>query len=114
LVKWGVYSVTRNPMYTDSSEPDRLGKFLSNALRCFFPRCLYINRFQMKPRNAPHPLRQDFVAYQSRSAMVINRGFLLCCDKVSSGHNYFAVRNPFKDSGACGPGTYAYGVEPGS
>ncbi len=71
LVDWGVYSVTRNPMY--------LGLlliltgwalFLSNALAYFFLPAfvLYINRFQIAPeeRVLTSLFGQDFVAYQSR------------------------------------------------
>jgi protein-S-isoprenylcysteine O-methyltransferase Ste14 len=71
LVNWGVYTLTRNPMY--------LGLllvltgwaiFLSNPLAFLFLPVfvLYINRFQIAPeeRALTSLFRQDFVAYQSR------------------------------------------------
>ena len=71
LVNWGVYSVTRNPMY--------LGLllvltgwaiFLSNLLGFLFLPAfvLYINRFQIAPeeRALTSLFGRDFVAYQSR------------------------------------------------
>src|SRR5262249_35220568 len=71
LVTWGVYSITRNPMY--------LGLFLilsgwaiflSNALAFLFLPVfvLYINRFQIKPeeRTLTALFGQDYVAYRGR------------------------------------------------
>jgi protein-S-isoprenylcysteine O-methyltransferase Ste14 len=71
LVNWGVYTVTRNPMY--------LGLllvltgwaiFLSNVLGFVFVPAfaLYINRFQIAPeeRALTSLFGQDFAAYQSR------------------------------------------------
>ena len=71
LVNWGVYTVTRNPMY--------LGLllvltgwaiFLSNVLGFLFLPAfvLYINRFQIAPeeRALTSLFGQDFAAYQSR------------------------------------------------
>lgn len=71
LVSWGVYSLTRNPMY--------LGLllvltgwaiFLSNALPFpFLPAYIvYINRFQIAPeeRTLTSLFGREFVAYQSR------------------------------------------------
>ncbi len=71
LVSWGVYSVTRNPMY--------LGLLLvltgwaillSNLLGFLFLPAfvLYINRFQIAPeeRALTALFGQDFAAYQSR------------------------------------------------
>lgn len=71
LVNWGVYTVTRNPMY--------LGLllvlagwaiFLSNVLGfALLPAfVLYINRFQITPeeRALTSLFGQDFAAYQSR------------------------------------------------
>jgi protein-S-isoprenylcysteine O-methyltransferase Ste14 len=71
LVNWGVYSVTRNPMY--------LGLLLVltawalsllNPLACLFLPAfvLYINRFQIAPeeRALASLFGQDFAAYRSR------------------------------------------------
>jgi protein-S-isoprenylcysteine O-methyltransferase Ste14 len=71
LVNWGVYTLTRNPMY--------LGLllvltgwtiFLSNPLAFLFLPAfvLYINRFQIVPeeRALTSLFGQDFAAYQSR------------------------------------------------
>ena len=71
VVTWGVYSITRNPMY--------LGLlmiltgwaiFLSNALALLFLPLfvLYINRFQIKPeeRALTAIFGQDYLAYQGR------------------------------------------------
>jgi len=71
LVSWGVYSLTRNPMY--------LGLllvltgwaiFLSNVFPFLFlpAYILYINRFQIAPeeRALTSLFEREFVAYQSR------------------------------------------------
>jgi protein-S-isoprenylcysteine O-methyltransferase Ste14 len=71
LVNWGVYAVTRNPMYLGlllvlTGE----AIFLSNALACLFLPAfiVYINRFQIAPeeRALTSLFGQQFVAYQSR------------------------------------------------
>ena len=71
LVTWGVYSITRNPMYLGLFMI--LGGwaiFLSNVLAFLFLPVfvLYINRFQIKPeeRTLTGLFGQDYVAYQGR------------------------------------------------
>jgi len=71
LVQWGVYGLTRNPMYLGLSLI-LLGwtVFLSNVLAfCLLPAfVLYMNRFQIEPEEKALTLRfgQEFIAYASR------------------------------------------------
>jgi protein-S-isoprenylcysteine O-methyltransferase Ste14 len=71
LVTWGVYTITRNPMYLGLLLIlSGWGIFLSNALSFLFlpVYVVYINRFQIKPeeRTLTALFGQDYVAYQRR------------------------------------------------
>jgi protein-S-isoprenylcysteine O-methyltransferase Ste14 len=71
LVNWGVYSVTRNPMYLGLLLVlTSWAIFLSNALSFLFLPAfvLYINRFQIVPEELALTslFGQSFAAYQSR------------------------------------------------
>ena len=71
LVTWGVYAITRNPMYLGGLITlTGWAIFLSNALAFLFlpAYVLYINRFQIKPeeRALTALFGQEFVAYQAR------------------------------------------------
>ena len=71
LVSWGIYSITRNPMYLGLLlELTAWAVFLSNPLPFLFlpVYMLYINRFQIAPeeRALTSLFGRDFAAYQSR------------------------------------------------
>ena len=71
LVTWGIYSITRNPMYLGLlTMLSGWAVFLSNALALLFlPVFLfYLNRFQIKPeeRTLTAIFGEDYVAYQGR------------------------------------------------
>ena len=71
LVIWGIYTVTRNPMYLGLLlELTAWAIFLSNALAFLFLPAfvLYINRFQIAPEESALTslFGQEFVAYKSR------------------------------------------------
>lgn len=71
LVSWGIYSVTRNPMYLGLLiELTAWAIFLSNALPFLFlpVYVIYINRFQIAPeeRVLTSLFGSEFAAYQSR------------------------------------------------
>jgi len=71
LVTWGVYAITRNPMYLGGLITlTGWAILLSNALAFLFlpAYVLYINRFQIKPeeRALTALFGQEFVAYQAR------------------------------------------------
>jgi protein-S-isoprenylcysteine O-methyltransferase Ste14 len=71
LVNWGVYAVTRNPMYLGGLLLlTGWAIFLSNALAfLFLPAYIfYMNRFQIEPeeRALTSLFGQEFVAYRSR------------------------------------------------
>ncbi len=71
LVTWGVYAVTRNPMYLGGLLIlTGWAIFLSNALAFLFlpAYILYIDRFQIRPEEKALTslFGQDFVAYTSR------------------------------------------------
>ena len=71
LVIWGVYSVTRNPMYLGGLLIlTGWAIFVSNALAFLFlpAYILYINRFQIAPEEEALTslFGQEFVAYKSR------------------------------------------------
>jgi protein-S-isoprenylcysteine O-methyltransferase Ste14 len=71
LVSWGIYSITRNPMYLGLLlELTAWAIFLSNPLPFLLlpVYMLYINRFQIAPeeRVLTSLFGNDFAAYQSR------------------------------------------------
>jgi protein-S-isoprenylcysteine O-methyltransferase Ste14 len=71
LVSWGIYKVTRNPMYLGLLLVlSAWGIFLSNWLAFLFLPVfvLYINRFQIVPEEQAliSLFAREFVAYQSR------------------------------------------------
>jgi protein-S-isoprenylcysteine O-methyltransferase Ste14 len=71
LVVWGVYRVTRNPMYLGGLLIlTGWAVFLSNALAFLFLPAfiLYINRFQIEPEEKALSslFQEEFVAYKSR------------------------------------------------
>ena len=71
LVTWGVYAITRNPMYLGLLMMlSGWAIFLSNVLAFLFLPIfvLYINRFQIKPeeRTLTGLFGQNYVAYQGR------------------------------------------------
>ena len=71
LVNWGIYKVTRNPMYLGLLlELTAWAIFLSNSLPFLFlpVYMLYINRFQIAPeeRALTSLFGGEFAAYQSR------------------------------------------------
>src|SRR5438093_7587409 len=71
LVTWGVYSITRNPMYLGLLMMlSGWAIFLSNSLAFLFlpVYVFYINRFQIKPeeRTLTALFGQDYLAYQGR------------------------------------------------
>ena len=71
LVSWGIYSVTRNPMYLGLLlELTAWAVFLSNPLPFLMlpVYMIYINRFQIAPeeRMLTKLFGNDFAAYQSR------------------------------------------------
>ena len=71
LVTWGVYAITRNPMYLGGLITlTGWAIFLSNALAFLFlpAYVLYINRFQIKPeeRALTSLFGQEYVNYQAR------------------------------------------------
>ena len=68
---WGIYSITRNPMYLGLlTMLSGWAVFLSNALAFLFlpAYVLYINRFQIETeeRTLTALFGQDYVAYQGR------------------------------------------------
>jgi protein-S-isoprenylcysteine O-methyltransferase Ste14 len=70
-VTWGIYAITRNPMYLGGLVIlSGWAIFLSNALAFLFlpTYVLYINRFQIKPeeRALTALFGQEYVAYQGR------------------------------------------------
>jgi protein-S-isoprenylcysteine O-methyltransferase Ste14 len=71
LVSWGIYKITRNPMYLGLLlELTAWAIFLSNWLAFLFLPVfvVYINRFQIVPeeRALTSLFAREFVAYQSR------------------------------------------------
>jgi len=71
LVTWGIYAITRNPMYLGLLMIlSGWAIFLSNALAFLFLPVfvLYINRYQIKPeeRTLTGLFGEDYVAYQRR------------------------------------------------
>jgi protein-S-isoprenylcysteine O-methyltransferase Ste14 len=71
LVSWGIYRITRNPMYLGLLlELTALALFLSNWLAFLFLPVfvVYINRFQIVPeeRALTSLFAREFVDYQSR------------------------------------------------
>lgn len=71
LVTWGIYAVTRNPMYLGGLVIlTGCAIFLANALAVVFlpVYILYINRFQIEPeeRALTSLFGREFAAYQSR------------------------------------------------
>jgi len=71
LVSWGIYSITRNPMYLGLLlELTAWTIFLSNPLPFLLlpAYMIYINRFQIAPeeRALASLFGRDFAAYQSR------------------------------------------------
>jgi protein-S-isoprenylcysteine O-methyltransferase Ste14 len=71
LVTWGVYTITRNPMYLGGLMMlTGWAIFLSNALAFLFlpAYIVYINRFQIAPeeRVLTSLFGQEYVAYQTR------------------------------------------------
>jgi protein-S-isoprenylcysteine O-methyltransferase Ste14 len=71
LVDWGVYTITRNPMYLGGlAMLTGWAIFLSNVLAfVFLPLyVLYINRFQIAPeeRTLTSLFGQEYIAYQGR------------------------------------------------
>jgi len=71
LVNWGIYTISRNPMYLGGLVMlTGWAIFLSNALAFLFlpPYVLYINRFQIAPeeRVLTSLFGQEYVSYQAR------------------------------------------------
>jgi protein-S-isoprenylcysteine O-methyltransferase Ste14 len=71
LVTWGIYAITRNPMYLGGLVIlSGWAIFLSNALSFLFlpAYVLYINRFQIRPEECALTglFGQEYVAYQGR------------------------------------------------
>jgi protein-S-isoprenylcysteine O-methyltransferase Ste14 len=71
LVTWGIYAITRNPMYLGGLVIlSGWAIYLSNALAFLFlpAYVLYINRFQIRPeeRALTALFGQEYVAYQGR------------------------------------------------
>lgn len=71
LVTWGIYAITRNPMYLGGLVIlTGCAVFLSNALAFLLlpAYILYINRFQIAPeeRALTSLFGQEFAAYRSR------------------------------------------------
>ena len=71
LVNWGVYAITRNPMYLGGLVMlTGWAIFLSNALAFLFLSAygLYIRRFQIAPeeRALTSLFGQEYIAYQAR------------------------------------------------